>query len=129
METTPEKNGDTRVFGADSASHVVGILKAVAHPVRLRVVSLLCERSENVGAMAARLDVAPAIVSQQLRILRMSGLVDSTRENGFAVYRLAEPNLVKLIDTMQRCCADKGLGLADDDDSLDDPATPPRANG
>jgi DNA-binding transcriptional ArsR family regulator len=49
--------------------------KAVGNPVRLRIVAALCEGEENVGGLAERLDLKQAIVSQQLRILRMSGLV------------------------------------------------------
>ena len=110
------------LFEEESAAHVVGVLKAVAHPVRLRIVALLCEEAVHVSAMADRLSVTPAIVSQQLRILRMSGLVDSYRRDGYSVYRLTEPNLRMLVDTMQRCCADKGLGGAGEPVPDDEPA-------
>ena len=69
-------------FDASSAAHVVDILKAVAHPVRLRIVALLCEDDAHVTAMAEHLDIPQAAVSQQLRILRMNGLVDVSRKGG-----------------------------------------------
>ena len=75
------------------AVHLADILKALAHPVRLQIIAILCEGEENVNGLAERLAVKQAIVSQQLRILRMSGLVGVTRENGFSCYRLAEPRL------------------------------------
>ena len=83
----------------------VAILKAMAHPVRLQIVSILCVREANVSSIAEELGVNQAIVSQQLRILRMSRLVGVERENGFSVYSLAEPHLRDLVDCMDRCCA------------------------
>ncbi len=85
------------------AEYVAEVLKAVAHPLRLRLVAALVERPEHVSALAERLDAPQPIVSQQLRILRMRGLVDVTRAGGHAVYRLAEPRLRDLVRCMERC--------------------------
>ncbi len=88
---------------AEASEHLAGILKALAHPARLRIVAALCEGPENVGALAERLGLEPAIVSQQLRILRMSGLVGASRSEGFALYRLAEPRLKELVRCLGKC--------------------------
>lgn len=85
------------------AEHLAEVLKAVAHPLRLRIVATLCQGEVHVGALAERLDASQAIVSQQLRILRSHGLVAATREDGFARYRLAEPALRELVCCMERC--------------------------
>lgn len=87
----------------DRAGKIAEVLKAVAHPIRLRIVALLCERPRNVSALAADLDTVPAIVSQQLRILRSHGLVAARREDGFATYRIVERNLRGLVTCMERC--------------------------
>jgi ArsR family transcriptional regulator len=79
------------------------MLRAVAHPLRLRIIALLCPAEMNVGALAERLDAGQAIVSQHLRILRMSRLVDVTRAGGEARYRLAEPHLRDLIRCVESC--------------------------
>ncbi len=92
---------------SENCGRVVEILKAIAHPVRLRIVASLCEGDAHVSALAETLQLNQAIVSQQLRILRMSGLVEATREGGFAVYRLTEPHLKDLIGCMERCCGEK----------------------
>ena len=88
---------------ADRASHVAEVLKAVAHPLRLRIVASLCEAQANVGDLAERLGATQAIVSQQLRILRSHGLVAATRAGGFARYRLVERNLRGLVRCMEKC--------------------------
>jgi len=87
----------------DRAAHVAEVLKAVAHPLRIRLVAILCQREEHVNGLAEELGVPQAIVSQQLRILRLKNLVAVTRENGFARYRLAEPHLRDLVCCMEKC--------------------------
>ncbi len=85
------------------ATRIADVLKAVAHPLRLRIVAILCRGEENVNGLAERLGAPQAIVSQQLRILRLHDLVTVTREGGFAVYRLAEPQLETLVSCMEHC--------------------------
>jgi ArsR family transcriptional regulator len=91
------KNSQSRAVQA------ADMLRAVAHPVRLRILALLGEREQHVSALADRLAVKQAIVSQQLRILRAQRLVEVKRENGFAYYGLAEPRLQDLIRCIEGC--------------------------
>jgi ArsR family transcriptional regulator len=83
----------------------VEMLRAVAHPVRLAIVQRLCAGEAHVNVLAERVGVSQPIVSQQLRILRMRGLVAARREGGFARYRLQEPALRALV----RCMRHAGL--------------------
>jgi ArsR family transcriptional regulator len=85
--------------------HRIAILKAVAHPVRLCIIDALAATPTHVNALAEALDVPQAIVSQQLRILRMSKVVEVERKNGLAVYHLAEEHLRELLKCMDRCCS------------------------
>jgi ArsR family transcriptional regulator len=88
---------------AERAERVAEVLKAVAHPLRLRIVALLCHAEHHVNGLAEALAAPQPIVSQQLRILRARGLVVANRENGFARYRLAEPALRDLVCCMEKC--------------------------
>lgn len=87
----------------DRAGHVADVLKAVAHPLRIRIVAILCRGDENVTALSEKVGASQAIVSQQLRILRSHGLVAASREGGFARYRLVEQNLRGLVRCMEHC--------------------------
>ena len=78
-------------------------LKALAHPLRLRIVALLCAGEAHVTALVEALETPQPLVSQQLRILRAQGLVEASREDGFAYYRLAEPALRELVCCMEKC--------------------------
>jgi DNA-binding transcriptional ArsR family regulator len=78
-------------------------LKALAHPVRLRIVAALCDEQQTVIGLSRALAVPQAIVSQQLRILRMAGLVAARRAKGFALYAITKPELRNLISCIERC--------------------------
>jgi DNA-binding transcriptional ArsR family regulator len=92
------------------AAHLADTLRAIAHPIRLRIVGLLCSENLSVTVMAEMLDVPQAIVSQQLRILRMSGLVHSVRSRGRASYRLGEPRLRQLVKCLEGCPSNRMQG-------------------
>jgi DNA-binding transcriptional ArsR family regulator len=85
------------------AEMLADTLKALANPIRLKIVAILCDGPAVVGALAQRIGVGQAIVSQELRILRMSGLVEAKRSGGFATYSLAEPRLKDLVACLEKC--------------------------
>ena len=86
---------------ADQAAKAAEKIKALGHPLRLRIVAILSENDANVTALAEELGVQQSVVSQHLRILRMGGLVDVIRESGFATYRLLELRISKLLDCVE----------------------------
>lgn len=95
MTTTP--------LDEQRAQKVAEVLKALSHPLRLRIVALLCQGDSRVGELAERLEVSQAQVSQQLRLLRMTGLVGVVRDGGVGRYTLAEPALVSLLSCVSGC--------------------------
>ena len=78
-------------------------IKALSHPLRLRIVAVLSETEAHVNALAEELSVPQSVVSQHLRILRMEGLVDVERKEGLSVYRLLEPKIVNLLNCVESC--------------------------
>lgn len=88
------------------------VLGALAHPLRLRIVVTLCAGPKNVSALATSLGAKPAIISQQLRILRLHRLVARQRHDGYAVYRVRHPQLPRLVDCLMDCsdAADSTFG-------------------
>jgi ArsR family transcriptional regulator len=73
----------------DFAHQIADILKALAHPLRIRIVAMLCQGPLHVNALARRLEVKQSVVSQ--------------RDGGFGYYSLAEPSLVNLVSCMESC--------------------------
>jgi DNA-binding transcriptional ArsR family regulator len=69
-----------RIEMADSAPLDEGLIKALAHPLRWRIVETLVERGESSPVELARLlDQPLATVSHHIRVLRDLGLIELTR--------------------------------------------------
>ncbi len=84
-------------IGALPTERLVQTFKALGHRHRLRIIDLLCGREHNVGEIAEVLTLAPAIVSQQLRILRLNGLVMRRSQGGRALYQIKVSCLKELL--------------------------------
>lgn len=94
---------DALICDKEKCERAVEVLKAVAHPIRLRIIALLSKEPTHVQGLSEELQVSQATVSQQLRILRMSGLVSSMRKGAYSYYRLAEPGLKDLLGCIHGC--------------------------
>jgi ArsR family transcriptional regulator len=64
----------------------VSILKALADESRLQIVNLLLTHDLCVGALASRLNISKAAVSQHLQILRKAGLVKGEKRGYWTHY-------------------------------------------
>lgn len=71
--------------------------KTLGHPVRIRVLELLSERDHAVSEMLPEVGIEPANLSQQLAILRRTGLVTARREGLSVTYALTSPQVAELL--------------------------------
>ncbi len=56
------------------------VAKALAHPVRVRILRILATRDEcYCGDLCSEFSLAQSTISQHLRVLREAGLVEGTR--------------------------------------------------
>ncbi|QIY93972.1 ArsR/SmtB family transcription factor [Streptomyces sp. S1D4-11] len=76
--------------------------RMLGHPVRIRVLELLQDGPMPVRALLAEIEVEPANLSQQLAVLRRSGIVTSRREGSTVVYELASGDVADLIGAARR---------------------------
>ena len=65
-----------------------GVLRALADPVRERIVALLADEQLCVCHLTEELDLAQPLVSHHLKILREAGLVEGERWRYWTYYRL-----------------------------------------
>ena len=73
---------------AAQAESAVTLLKAVADPVRLRLMSLIAAADETcVCELSGEFDVSQPTISHHLRVLREAGWVDSERRGTWVYYR------------------------------------------
>ncbi len=93
-EGAPASSRDARppAFHAQ-AVELEPVLRAMAHPLRLEILELVARGPARVGAIARELGAGQAAVSQQLRILRLAGLVQPARRDGVLRYALVSESL------------------------------------
>lgn len=91
------------VDDAGRAGVLAEILRSVAHPIRLRIVALLCREKRNVGELARLLGIRQSLVSQHLSLLRLHGLVSPEKKGTTIVYSLGEKRLRKLLGCLVEC--------------------------
>lgn len=73
---------------AAQAEAAVILLKAVADPVRLRLMSIIAAADETcVCELSGEFDVSQPTISHHLRVLREAGWVDSERRGTWVYYR------------------------------------------
>ncbi|WP_144096229.1 ArsR/SmtB family transcription factor [Croceicoccus sediminis] len=66
----------------------IDALKAVAHPVRYRILQALSGGELNVGQIEEATEIAQPGLSQQLAVLRGAGLVQSRKQAKLVFYSL-----------------------------------------
>ncbi|MFD1174711.1 ArsR/SmtB family transcription factor [Paenibacillus puldeungensis] len=71
--------------------------KALAHPMRIRILEVLSEGERNVNELQAILGSEGSAVSQQLAVLRAKNLVNTVKEGTTVVYSLRDPLLKDLL--------------------------------
>lgn len=76
-------------------------LKAVAHPVRLRLLELLCREEIPVTLLAEQAGIPQAVASQHLRLMARAGAVTHRRDGHQVYYRVTNPHVLALLSCMQ----------------------------
>lgn len=84
-----------------ASEEAAGLLKAMASPVRLRILCLLAEAELPVGVIAERLNIREQATSQQLAQLRFEGLISPRRDAQRIYYRLASPAIERVLATLR----------------------------
>jgi DNA-binding transcriptional ArsR family regulator len=82
-------------------TEVSAILKALAHPDRLKLLCLLVEKERTVGEIVEACGSSQSQISQFLSRMKLEGLVASQREGQQVYYRIADPQVRKLIRSLK----------------------------
>ncbi len=70
------------------------ILKALAEENRLKIVVLLLEKDYCVGALAKRLGISKAAVSQHMKVLRENGIVKGEKR-GYSTHYVVQKDKIQ----------------------------------
>lgn len=77
------------------------ILRALAHPLRMKILAFIDQnKSVNVNKIYSTLKIEQSITSQQLKILRASGIVNTHREGKYIHYTIDYQRLAATIQAV-----------------------------
>ena len=83
--------------GDKADQELAKLAKALAHPVRVRIVRILAGRASCVcGELVDELPLAQSTVSQHLKVLKEAGLIRGSIDGPRVCYCLAPPMLERL---------------------------------
>lgn len=75
----------------DKAAELFAVLST---PIRLRIISQLCQGEKNVGQLLESIDVAQPNMSQHLNMMYRSGVLGKRRQGAQIFYRIADETAV-----------------------------------
>jgi len=84
----------------DAIQQVSEVLKAMADPMRLRILHSLHDGELSVTSIIEVVSGSQANVSRHLSILRKAGLVDCRREGLNAFYRIIDPQVFTICESV-----------------------------
>ncbi|MBL7493628.1 winged helix-turn-helix transcriptional regulator [Frankia sp. AgB1.9] len=88
------------------------LFRMLGHPVRVRVLELLQAGPMPVRDLLTTIEVEPSSLSQQLAVLRRSGIVTATRDGSTVVYALAGVDVADLMRAARRILTEMLTGQA-----------------
>ena len=77
------------------------ILKALAHPARLKMVAGLLKDECNVTQIQKELRMPQPTISQHLRILKNAGIIKGRKEGTKTCYRVIDTRVRKIIEVVK----------------------------
>lgn len=99
-----DDSASSRLIPMDTLEAVTPMLRAVAHPIRLRILDYLRVEGEprTVSDIERACGAQQAVVSQQLRILKDQRVLSSQRQGNFVFYDVAIPSVFLILDCIRR---------------------------
>ena len=76
-------------------------LKAMAHPLRLKILCLVGHEELMVQEIVEAVGTSQSNISQHLAVMRESGLLASRKEANKVFYRIEDPRILKMIGMMR----------------------------
>ena len=105
-QATDPSVGDLQVFKA-------GFFRALAHPVRIRILELLVKDERSVQELQEALGLGQPVVSQQLAVLRSNNIVSGRKEGVSVRYAVRDPLIGTLLETARQIFNNQLAGTRD----------------
>lgn len=82
----------------------VKIFKALAHPVRLRIVEKLADGEQCVCALLEMFDIDMSTLSRHLSVLKNADIVVDEKRGKNVFYRLVFPCILNVCECLEKSC-------------------------
>ncbi len=76
--------------------------KALAHPLRIRILDALRKGEVGVNELCSRLNVEQSNLSQQLAVLRSRNILATRKDGTNVYYSVRDPQLFELLDVAKK---------------------------
>ena len=92
----------SKTEGQDAMPEPIDKLKAeffktLGHPARIRILELLSEQEHSVGELMPKLGLESSHLSQQLAVLRRTGMVVARKQGNNVIYSIASKDMSELL--------------------------------
>ena len=81
------------------------LLKAIAHPMRLKIIALLLlelpAEGCSVNAIQKKLSIPQSTISQHLQILKNKGIIDGSKTGTRVCYRVIDKRVTKILKILK----------------------------
>lgn len=78
------------------------MFKSIGHPARIRILEILSDGEHSVSELLSLMELESSHLSQQLGVLRRTGLVQTRKEGTTVVYALSNPLVIDLLAVARR---------------------------
>jgi DNA-binding transcriptional ArsR family regulator len=103
----------TDVSAEDLQAFKAAFFRALAHPVRIRILEILVRGERSVQELQETLGVDQPVVSQQLAVLRATNIVSGKKEGVSVRYTVRDPLIGKLLETARQIFNNHLVGTKD----------------
>lgn len=83
-------------------------LKAMSHPLRLKILCTLGDQESSVQGIVDRVGTSQSNISQHLAILRDKGILTCRKDANRVYYRVEDPGTLQLIGMMRDVFCQRG---------------------
>ncbi|MCW5212902.1 winged helix-turn-helix transcriptional regulator [Desulfobulbus sp. TB] len=86
----------------DQTNELAVLLKAISHPIRLKILCLLQDKELTVSEIREEVATSGANISQHLNIMRNQGIISSRKEANFIYNSITDQRIIELMKTMKK---------------------------
>lgn len=96
-----EENFDHLQYGDSDINRASRCLKAMSHPLRLKILCVLGDQSISVQDIVEQVGTSQSNISQHLAILRDKGILDFKKDANRVFYYIDDKRVISLIEMMR----------------------------